>query len=549
MTVAAPRGAMASADPLAWLGGGRDPLAPVAVPIGWAALAVSRRELKPAASAPAPAASVSAAEPAPSALTEALGRPGARDALTVAAKEFALAAAGGGNTVDALQRGISSLENDPIFSDITLDSLLTDPALPQAAGSATAAVVSALAADPEVRAAVGKAITDYLGPALGGLPAGIAPSVADAAVALLADPAAGQALGSVAGSMVGVFLGHPGVVPGLSAAAYQLQAALSGEGFGASLDSAWEAVRAVSAVRDGIVSAVTAGVDTALTEPGLVAALGSAATALVGDLSADPSTWALAADLLGPGYGDAIVGLLSDPAAAANLAQTAGAVLTGFLGQPGVAAALSVAAGDLADALLSGTEPTAAATLVFERLQGDPAVAEAVSVAASAALRAILGDPGVQDAVGGVAEKVVVGLVSGAVGAADLSPAVSGLVTVAVDSLLGDAAVQSLISDIAPAVVGAGVSGDLAGTVIQAVVDRPALQTAVGTAVGAAVGSLIGDNPIGKFVAEAVGKGVTALIRAVVRFAPLLTGLGFTLPGPAAAESRSGSGYLVAVAQ
>ncbi len=549
MSVAAPRGSVSavSGDPLAWLGGGRDPLAPIAAPFGWATLAVSRREISRASTAAAPAAAVSVEEPVQSPLSEALSQPGATAALVGAAKQFVLVVAGGGNSVAALQNGIRSLESDPLFRDISLDSLLTDPGLAQAAGSATASVVSALAADPEVRAAVGGALNSYLASALGDLPASIAPSVAGAAVALLADPAAGQALGSVAGTMVSVFLDQPGVVPGLSGIAYQLQGALNGKGFGSALDAAWDSVQTISAVQDGIAAAVAAGGNTALSDVALVGALGTAATTLVNDLAADPSTWTLVGSLLGPTYGDAIVGLLSDPVAAANLADTAGAVLTGFIGQPGVVAALAGTAGDLTAAVLNGTDPAAALAGALDALQADPAVMAAVNSTVSVALRSILGQSAVQDVVSAVAEKVVVNLVTGSPDTSNLSPVVSQLVTTAVDSLLDDTAVQNLISDIAPAIVEGTATSELTTTVIQAVIDQPELQAAVGTAVGTAVGALIGDNPIGNLVGQAVGRAMTALIHAVIRFAPLLSGLGFKLPGAAAAESPAGSGYLFAV--
>lgn len=519
MAVAAPRGAVLAlaADQLARLRGGSDPLAPIAAPLGWSVLAFSRREFSRTAAA-VTAAAVSIGEPAPSVLSDALAQPGATTALVAAAKQFVLTVAGGGSSVTALRDGILSLENDPLFSEISLSSVLADPGLSQTVGSATASVVTALAADPQVRTAVGEAINGYLASVLGDLPASIAPSVAGAAVALLADPAAGEALGSVAGSMVSSFLGQPDVVSGLSGVAYQLQGALNGNGFGSALDAAWVSLRTASAVRAGLVSAVTAGVATALSEPGLVTALGAAATSLVADLSSDPSTWRLIGDLVGPTYGNTIVGLLSDPATAGDLADTVGTVLTDFLGQPGVAAALSGAAGRLTNALLSGAEAADAIDELFDSLQADPAVAAALDSTVAVALRGVLGSSAVQDAVSVVAEKVVITLVGEN---SNLGSVVSQFVGPAVDSLIEDPAVQDLISDIAPAIVGGTSASELANTVVQAVIDQPALQAAVGTAVGQAVGAVIGDSPIGNLVGRAVGRTVTSLIRVAARLAPL----------------------------
>lgn len=516
---AAPRGAVSAldAEQLAWLGDGGDPMAPIAASLGWSVLAVSRRELSRAATV-APAAEVSVSEPTTSVLSDALAQPDAATALVAAAKQFVLTVAGGGNSVTALRDGIRSLEEDPIFSEVSLSALLADPGLPQTVGSATASVVTALAADPQVRAAVGEAINGYLASALADLPSSIAPSLADAAVTLLADPAAGEALGSVAASIVSTFLGQPGVVSGLSGVAYQLQGALNGNGFGSALDAAWVSLRTVSALRDGLVIAATAGVGTALSDAGLVAALGTAATSLVADLSSDPSTWRLIGDLLGPTYGDPIVSLLSDPATAGDLADTVGTVLTGFLGQPGVSAALSGAAGRLASALLSGAEASEAVDDVLGSLQTDPAIAAALDSTVAVALRGILGNSAVQDAVSVVAEQVVVTLIGEN---SNLSPVVSQLLGPVVDSLIEDPAVQDLISDIAPAIIGGTPAGELTTTVVQAVIDQPALQSAVGTAVGQAVSSLIGDNPIGNLVGRAAGRTVTSLIRVAARLAPL----------------------------
>jgi hypothetical protein len=540
--------ATGSLTALAVLGGGSDPLAPLAAPFSWATLAVTRRELSRATSAALPAISAASSEPVPSPLTDLLAQPGAKTALLGAAKQFVLAVAGGGNTEVALQRGIRALEDNPIFADLSFNAVLTDPALPQAVGSATASVITGLAADPDVRAAVGAALSDYLGPALGGLPPSIGPSVANAAIALLADPAAGKALGAVAGSAVSVFLGQPGVLASLAGVAGEVQDVVAGRRSASALDSVWESIQSDSAVRAGVVAAVGAGVNTALTDSGLVAALGTTASTLVNDLAADPATWTYVTQALGPTYGNAVTAMLSDPTAAGHLADTAASVLTGFLGQPGVVGALSGVAGQFAGAVFGGADSTAALNGALGALQASAAFSAAVDDTISVALHAILGDSGVQDAVGAVAKQVVASLITGSSGASSLRPIVGKLLAPAVDSLLGNSAVQNLIGDIAPAIVTGTPVSDITATVVQAVFDQPALQAAVGAAVGQAVGSLIGDNPIGNLVAKSVGRSVTRLIHTVARLAPLLTRLGVKIPGMAAAEHRSTSSVVFVLA-
>jgi hypothetical protein len=139
-------------------------------------------------------------------LTDLLAQPGATAALVAAAKQFVLTVVAGGNEAAALQSGLQSLGSNPLFSSFSLNSLLSDPNLPQAVGGAISAMVTGVAADAEVQAAIGARLSGYITVALGNNPiaAAVASTVSDAVVGLLADSAAVAGLSNVAGTAVTV---------------------------------------------------------------------------------------------------------------------------------------------------------------------------------------------------------------------------------------------------------------------------------------------------------------------------------------------------------
>lgn len=548
MVAAISRGAVTGAggNPRTWLGGNTDPLAPIAAPIAWAALAVSRRELFSTAIVAAPAASVATGEPAASGLAAMLGQPGAAPALVAAAKQFVLAMAGGGDIAAALDRGLASLDANPLFQNFSLNLLTADPAMPQAVGGAITAIVTGLAADSEVQAALGDRLAGYLTSALGNDPVavGIAGTVADAVVSLLADPAGGAGLGSVAGTAVTVFLSQRGVVAAGADVVDQIAAVVAGGDPADALDTAWLTLRADPAIRDAVGVAVTEAVNAALTDSGLVRALGATATVLVTGLTANPAAWTFIDDLVGPTYGTAIVGMLADPAASGRLAELAGQVVTGFLGAPGVVAALSNSANQITTAVLVGATTSGVLQSALASLQADPAISAALDGIVSTALRSILGESAVQETIGAVVRDAVVTLISGsadtsALGSTALGSTAGRAAEAAVDSLLANTAVQNLIGDLAVEIAGGTPVNALTNAVIQAVISGPALQAAVGAAVGQAVGSLFGDNLVGVVVSQVVGTAATLLIGVASGIASLLNFFGFAVPGAAAAADDS----------
>jgi hypothetical protein len=169
---AAPRGAVSGAgrNLLTWLGGGTDPLAPIAAPFAWATLAVSRREFSGATRLAAPAAAVTTGEPvavADSPLADLLGQADTQAAIFAAAKQFVLTVVAGGNEAAALQAGLQSLAANPLFVDYGWDTVLADPGMAQAVGGTVGSLITGLAADTDVQAAIGERVSGYLTPALG----------------------------------------------------------------------------------------------------------------------------------------------------------------------------------------------------------------------------------------------------------------------------------------------------------------------------------------------------------------------------------------------
>ena len=140
-----------------------------------------------------------------------------------------------------------------------------------------------------------------------------------------------------------------------------------------------------------------------------------------------------------------------------------------------------------------------------------------------------------------MARDAVTSLISGTAETLGLD-AVAGDVTEAVvDSLLGNAAVQNLISELALAIADGTPVDAIANTVIQAVINQPALQAAVGAAVGQAVGAIFGDNPIGFVVGQVVGAAATFVIGVAAGIANLFNLFGGVTP----AASVGGSSYLI----
>lgn len=548
MTSAAPRGALSAAGAhlLAWLGGGSDPSAPIATPLGWAALAATRREFSGAARTAAPSASVAAAAVASGPLSE----PGVITALVGAGKQLILAVAAGGSAGPALKSALASLDSDPALVNISLESVLTDPALPRSMGTTAQALVTGLAADPAVRSAVGQALGDSIAAALGrtAVAQTIGTTLGGALVGLLADPAAANALGAVANTFVSVALAQPGLSAVATDVARQLFTGLGGADPSAALNDAWSALQAAPAFQSGLGPAVAAAVNVALTDPGLVSALGTATSSVVGLLPSVPGAATAFNALLGTTYGPMVFGMLADPATADQVAALAGSLVAGFVAEPGVADALSAAASQIATAALSGNGLVKTLLGTVKALQSTPAITAALDATISTAVHSVLGDPTMQGPVVELARGIIVGYVAGFAGKIPLIGGVAVKVTsAAVDTLLANPTFQDLIGTVAEGFAGGVSTTDLAQSVIAAVVEDHALQVAVAQAVGQGVGALFGNNPIGALVGKVAGAAATAVIGFLCSIGGMFVGVQSASPAAAVGTSKSGYSYLLTV--
>ncbi|MEX1175107.1 MAG: hypothetical protein WEB51_06015 [Mycobacterium sp.] len=472
------------------------------------------------------------------AVTVLLSQPGAVAALENVKDQIG-ALVGGSNPAGAAEAAWQSLQADPAFRDAVgvavtaaVSAGLTNTALVQALGTAVTDVVAGVVDDSALQALAGEQIAGYLSVALAGTPAaGIAPALTDVIVGLISNPAVTGAIADVAGSVLVDLLGQPGIAATVAGIAGQSATALlAGADPEAVLAAAWQGLQADSAFDPAVVTTVANAVNVVLTDSDLVAALGAGTAVLVSAVTADPSVWTFITDLVGSTYGDTIVATLTDLAASGGLADLASSAVTGFLGAPGVAAALSETAGQITAAVLAGAPLTDALQSALASLQAAPVIVAALDAIASDALRSILGEPSVQEAVSAVARDFVTTLVGGSLGDSGLDTAAGQVTEAVVDFLLANTAVQDLISELAVDIAGGTPAGELTNTVIQAVIDQPALQAAVGMAVGQAIGALFGNNPIGFVVGQVVGAAATLLIGAASGLMSLFSLFGFAPP-------------------
>ena len=486
---AASRGAVSGAgrNLLTWLGGGTDPLAPIAAPFAWATLAMTRREFSGTVRTAAPAAVVTTSEPVAvtdSPLAALLGQSDAQAAIFTAAKQFVLTVVAGGNGATALQAGLLSLDANPLFSNYAWDSVLADPGMAQAIGGTVSSLITGLAADAEVQAAVGDQINGYITSALGNnaIAATLGSTVADAVVGLLADPAAGAGLGAVAGTAVTTLLSQPGAVAAMVNVNAQIGALVGGSNPGGAADAAWQSLQADPAFQDAVGLAVTAAVTAGLTNTGLVQALGTAVTEIVADVRGEPALQAFAGDQIAgylsdalagtPAAGiagdltDVVVGLISNPAVGAALAGVAGSALTDFLGQPGIATAVAEIAGQAATAVLAGTDSEVVLAVAWQALQADSAFNPAVAATVANAVTALLSDAGLVSALGATTAALVTEVTA--------DPAVWAFVTELAGSTYGDPIVAAL-TDLAAS----GGLADLASSVVTGFLGAPGVVAAL----------------------------------------------------------------------
>lgn len=560
VATAIPQGALAAAGPglLDWLDGGNGTGTPLATPLAWAVVAVTRRESSTVATAAAPAAPAPAAAAADlGTLATALGNrvagvltslagsltggPGATlvgflnqstsvpgvsvaGALGIAAANVLRDAAG--ITRVALP-GFGGIDGSVVEA---IGAALSDPALAPGLASAASSLIVELAGNPAVRTLVAQQLSGWVTSVAGNTP--LAGAVGDAAAALLASPAVVSGLAAVAQSAITEVLGQPAISAALSGAVGPvLDAARHGDDLSDTVLGAIDVLRSDPAVAAALSTAVrntlaVAGADL-WGNAAVQQVLGQTVSTLFGAVAADPALLAAVVGQFSAVLGPDVAALVGDPAVAGDVAVALGSAVTGFLGQPGVAAALTGAAGGVVDALLLGADPYGAAQAVFAALKADPAVAAAVGATISAFVGGVMDSSGVLDVIGGVTE----GLVDDVLDQAGLSGTPAGEVAkAAVTALLDNAAIADLVGDIAADVLGGQPVEELAGAVVYAVITEPDLQAAVGSAVGQAIGALFGDNPIGAVVGWVAGGAATVAIGFIAGIALLFN----LVPAPAA---------------
>lgn len=556
---AVPRGALAvSADGLLdRLGGSDGSGVPLATPLTWAVVAVTRREFDSATmNIGSTAVPTAAASGDLAGLATALGSRVAGALTTIAGN---LSGAAGATLVDFLAQstavpGVSvgdavgiaaaNLLRDaagitrvavPAFDSLNptviaaIGAALSDPALAPGLGSAASDLIIELAGSPAVRTLVAEQLTRWVSSISGG--SSLAGAVGDAAAALLASPAVASGLAAVAESAITGVFGQPALSAVLAGAVGPvIDAALGGGDFADTAMAVFDTVQsdpaAVAALRIALRNTLATAGDV-LAGSEVRQALGRTTANLFTALAADPSLRAELVDQFSAVLGSQVGTLIGDPRIAGDVAAAVGSAVTGLLGQPGLVAALTGAAGQVFDAVLAGADPQAAVQSVFAALQADRAVAAAAGATVSAFVESVMKSAGVLDVVGGVTQNMV----DTALGQAGLAATpIAAVAKAAVSALLTNSAVADLAGDITTNLLSGKPVDAVANTVIRAVITEPDLQAAVGTAVGQAIGTIFGDNPIGEFVGWVAGGAATVAIGFLAGIALLFN----LVPAPAA---------------
>jgi hypothetical protein len=325
-----------------------------------------------------------------------LSQPGIPASLTGAASQIIGALMSGTDASAVLQAAIAGLSNSgQIQAAITATlgvaaaELLGDPAVPQALGTATTAVIRARTTDPTLSAALAEQLAALLtstadlgaaGAALGDLGA------------LLADPVVLDSLAIIAGSAVTTLLSQPGLPAGLSTIAAQVTAALQAgtdpAAILATLQLNPQLTAAIDATLPGFVNAVL-GIDQ------LRQAVSAATGALITAALSDPS------------LADSGLGSLSGVAGAVT-----DAVVDSLLANPAVGTLISEVATDV----LSGTPSDEALSVVVDSVLTSPMLQIAVGTALGEGFGALFGDNIIGNIVGWVAgglASLTVGIAAG----------------------------------------------------------------------------------------------------------------------------------------
>ncbi|WP_163806739.1 beta strand repeat-containing protein [Mycolicibacterium anyangense] len=479
---------------------------------------------------------------------------GVADALGTFASSVATALGGDGNPQTAIATALQTLLADNGFQDgvgTTLGNavlfLLSSGDVRGALGSSVSTLVTQLAGNTSVRAWVAAEIQQKLGSALGGgaLGSAVGTAVGGAVQNLLANTAAVQGLLSVLGAALGydqvpVVLAHviDAVLPKL----------IGGQDLLAALTSAWPSLK--TEVTDVVGPVVHDVVQTLLTAPGLLSALGnvvsdvvsgivgdSAVANLIGEQVADFLASALGSQpggqQIADAVGSAVAGLLANSVVSDELGGLTGSVLTAFLGQTGVVTALVSAAQNAAVALVSGTSPGSVIQTALAALQAnsairtalaatagnivnsvvtDTALISALGSAAASLVTQLAGDPQVQALVGGLLGStygpVIVGVLADPSAAADLAAAVGG----ALSTFFGQTGVPAALSAAASLIVATVLDGAPLPAVLQAALGGLAATPAIKTAIDAVVAQVLKATLDVPAVQYAVGGAAKELI-------------------------------------
>ena len=316
--------------------------------------------------------------------------------MTGSASQIIGALMSGTDASAVLQAAIAGLRNSAqIQAAITATlgvaaaELLGDPAVPQALGTATTAVIRALATDPTLSAALAEQLAALLTSTAG---LGAAGAALGDLGALLADPVVLDSLATIAGSAVTTLLSQPGLPAGLSAIAAQVTAALQSgidpAAILATLQLNPQLTAAIDATLPGFVNAVL-GIDQ------LRQAVSAATGALITAALSDPS------------LADSGLGSLSDVAGTVT-----DAVVDSLLANPAVGTLISEVATDV----LSGTPSDEALSVVVDSVLTSPMLQIAVGTALGEGFGALFGDNIIGNIVGWVAgglASLTVGIAAG----------------------------------------------------------------------------------------------------------------------------------------
>lgn len=484
MTPASPHAALSATGitPLDRLGGGGDPLAPIAAPLAWAAVATSRRELLDASTTTTPAASVTTGEPAAdsSAATDAPltadvpteDRSFWNDSVAPALTDFIMTGIHYADLNPSAQAFADALV--PVAVQLVGDWHFHDPINQTLAGLATDQSFFSLVAEQ-----VGNGLTNV------GVPGAAADVIGDA-VAYWGQTALGDS-----GFQTGfdTLFQNLTVIPNgwdladllvnvAPESTYTLED-LAQQDIAQSVDAVGNylpgflsdpTVQAALATATTNAVHVLAGISSA---PWADSASG-AFVAFIGDQIDQRVTSALGGGPVAAGVATAVSttvqDLLADPVAVDGLLAVAGSAVESLLGSEGVPAALADVVDQVASAVAAGTDPAAALRSALQVLQADSAFRAAVGAAAVSAWNSLVADSNLVSTLAASASTLIIEV------AAD--PDVRTFIGELVGIKYGDAVVSWLADSEAVSEFAAS-----AGSVVADFLDQPGVSAALSSAV------------------------------------------------------------------